>query len=164
MSKTPPQGEIILYQTEDGLARVECRFVDESIWLSQRLIGELYQVSIPTVNEHLSNIYAEGELSPEATIRKFRIVQREGTREVTRAIDHYSLNAILAVGYRVRSPRGTAFRQSKSRGKKGSSSGQETKKRGKENLQAVMHGYVEDFAPLTDFFQVALEAALQAQR
>ena len=74
-------------------------------------MAELYQVSVPSVNEHLAHIFDEGELAPEATIRKFRIVQTEGKREVTRAVDHYNLEAILAVGYRVRSPRGTQFRQ-----------------------------------------------------
>jgi hypothetical protein len=106
-----PQGEIVLYQTEDGRARIECRFVEGSIWLTQKLIGELFQVSVPTVNEHISNIYAESELPPEATIRKFRIVQIEGTREIARVVEHYNLETILAVGYRVRSARGTAFRQ-----------------------------------------------------
>jgi hypothetical protein len=71
----------------------------------------LFQVSVPTVNEHLAGIYADGELSREATLRSFRRVRTEGTRQVTRSIDHYSLDAILAVGYRVRSARGTAFRQ-----------------------------------------------------
>jgi hypothetical protein len=107
----PPSGEIVLYQTEDGGTRVECRFQDETIWLSQVLIGQLFQVSVPTVNEHLRNIYEDGELNPEATIRKFRIVRREGKREVAREIEHYNLDAILAVGYRVRSPRGTQFRR-----------------------------------------------------
>jgi hypothetical protein len=79
-----PAGEIIVYQTEDGATRIECRFEQESLWLSQALIGELYQVSIPTVNEHLKDIYDDGELTPEATIRKFRIVRREGQREVAR--------------------------------------------------------------------------------
>src|SRR5690606_12085471 len=105
------QGQIVLYQTEDGRARLECRFQDESIWLTQRLIAELFQIRIPTVNEHLSNIYAEGELTSEATIRKYLIVRTEGSREVSRWVDHYNLEAILAVGYRVRSSRGTAFRQ-----------------------------------------------------
>ena len=104
-------GEIILYQTEDGATRVECRFADESIWLTQHLISELFQKDVRTINEHLQNIYSEGELSPEATIRKFRIVQIEGAREVARLVDHHNLDAVLAVGYRVRSPRGTAFRQ-----------------------------------------------------
>lgn len=111
-ARTPaPGGELILYQTPDGRTRVECRFDDNTIWLSQALIAELFQVTVPTVNEHLKGIYADGELPSEATIRKFRIVRREGTRQVARDIEHYSLEAILAVGYRVRSQRGTQFRQ-----------------------------------------------------
>jgi len=74
-------------------------------------MAEFYQVSVKTVNEHLINIYAEGELDRGATIRNFRIVQREGDRDVSREIEHYNLDAILAVGYRVRSARGTAFRR-----------------------------------------------------
>src|SRR5580765_3707812 len=106
-----PKSELILFQTEDGQTRVECRFEDESVWLTQKLIAELFQVTVPTVNEHLRGIYEDGELSPPATIRKFRIVQTEGNRQVERQVDHYHLNAILAVGYRVRSHRGTQFRQ-----------------------------------------------------
>ena len=106
-----PQSEIILYQTEDGLTRVQCRFENETIWLTQALIAELFQKDVRTINEHLANIFEEGELSRGATIRKFRIVRLEGTREVAREVEHYSLPAILAVGYRVRSPRGTQFRQ-----------------------------------------------------
>ena len=106
-----PLGEIVLYQTDEGRTRVECRFADETLWLSQALIADLFQVSLPTVNEHLKGIYAEGELPTEATIRKFRIVRREGAREVARVIEHYNLDAILAVGYRVRSERGTQFRR-----------------------------------------------------
>lgn len=106
-----PQSSLILYQTEDGRTRIQCRFEDETIWLTQALIAELFQKDVRTINEHLVNIFEEDELSREATIRKFRIVRREGTREVAREIEHYSLPAILAVGYRVRSPRGTQFRQ-----------------------------------------------------
>ena len=105
-----PVGEIVLYQTEDGRTRLECRFVDETLWLSQALMAELFQITVPTVNEHLKTIYADGELGPEATIRKFRIVRQEGSRQVSREIEHYDLDAILSVGYRVRSPRGTQFR------------------------------------------------------
>ena len=108
---TKQPGEILLYQTEDGRTRVECRFADESLWMSQALIAELFQKDVRTINEHLKNIFRDGELEPEATIRKFRIVRREGTREVAREIEHYNLDAILAVGYRVRSPRGVQFRQ-----------------------------------------------------
>lgn len=107
----PPTGEIILYQTEDGRTRVECRFADETLWLSQALIAQLFQITVATVNEHIRNIYREGELNEEATIRNFRIVRREGTREVAREVEHYNLQAILAVGYRVRSERGTQFRR-----------------------------------------------------
>jgi len=106
-----PQSEIILYQTEDGRTRIQCRFENETLWLTQSLIAELFQVTVPTVNEHLKGIYSEDELAAEATIRKFRIVRLEGHREVTREIEHYNLDAILAVGFRVRSHRGTQFRQ-----------------------------------------------------
>jgi hypothetical protein len=104
-------GEIVFYQTEDGRTRVECRFADETLWLSQALMAELFQKDVRTINEHLQNIYGEGELEPGATIRKFRIVRREGSREVVREVEHYNLDAILAVGYRVRSERGTQFRR-----------------------------------------------------
>jgi hypothetical protein len=107
----PPLGEIVLYQTEDGHTRLECRFADETLWLSQALMAELFQKDVRTINEHLQNVYKEGELHPGATIRKFRIVHLEGRREVTREVEHYSLDAILAVGYRVKSDRGTAFRR-----------------------------------------------------
>jgi len=105
----PPEGQIVIYR--DVATRLQVRVEGRTVWLSQRLMADLYQVSVKTVNEHLVNIYSEGELSREATIRSFRIVQREGGRDVARSIDHYSLDAILAVGYRVRSARGTVFRQ-----------------------------------------------------
>ena len=108
---TTPVGELLLYETEDGSTRVECRFIDESLWLSQALIAELFGVSVKTANEHLKNIYESDELAPEATIRKFRIVRFEWELEVSRMIDHYNLEAILAVGYRVRSSRGVQFRR-----------------------------------------------------
>ena len=78
----PPTGEIILYLTEDGQARLECRFAEEILWLTQMLIADLLQVTVPTVNEHLKNIFEGGELQPGPTIRKFRIVRQEGAREV----------------------------------------------------------------------------------
>jgi len=93
------------------LLRLQVRLEGQTAWLSQRVIAELYQVSVKTVNEHLGNIYDEGELDAEATVRSFRIVQREGARDVPRTVEHYNLDAVLAVGYRVRSARGTAFRQ-----------------------------------------------------
>lgn len=112
MSDEPlPNSEIILYQTEDGRTRIQCRFENGTLWLTQALISELFQVTVPTVNEHLKGIFAEGELEVGATVRKFRIVRTEGKREVARQIEHYNLDAILAVGFRVRSHRGTQFRQ-----------------------------------------------------
>jgi len=106
-----PDTGIMFYQTEDGLTRIQVRLQDGTVWLNQRLLAELYQVSVPTINEHISTIYSDHELSPEATIRKFLIVQTEGSRQVERLVDFYSLEMILAIGYRVRSHRGVQFRR-----------------------------------------------------
>ena len=103
--------EIVFYQGEDGRSRIQVRLDGGTVWLTQRLLAELYQVTVPTINEHLGNLFEEQELDPAATIRKFRIVQPEGKREVSRLVDHYNLDVILAVGYRVRSARGTQFRR-----------------------------------------------------
>lgn len=101
-------GELLIYPAGDG---VRVLLTGETVWLSQRQMAELYGVSVPTINEHLTAVYEEREIEPERTVRKFRIVQTEGARSVRRDVDHYSLEAILAVGYRVRSARGTEFRQ-----------------------------------------------------
>lgn len=77
-SEVPPEGEFLLYQTEDGSTRIECRFAGESIWLTQKLMAEIFQVTVPTINEHLKNLFQDGEIQAERTIRKFRIVQTEG--------------------------------------------------------------------------------------
>lgn len=103
--------ELILYQTEDGRTRIECRFEDETVWLSQQLMAELFQVTPQNITMHLKAIYAEGELVEEATCKEFLQVRTEGNREVSRNVRHYRLEAILAVGYRIRSHRGTQFRQ-----------------------------------------------------
>ncbi len=104
-----PDGQFLIFH--DSGRNLHVRLEGPTVWLTQRLIAELFQVSVKTANEHLVNIYDEGELDPAATIRKFRIVQTEGKRQVSRLVDHYNLDAILAVGYRVRSAVGTAFRQ-----------------------------------------------------
>lgn len=109
--QTPPVGEVLLYTSDDGQTRVECRFEADTLWLSQALMADLFGKDVRTINEHLQNLFAEGELDPTATLRKFRIVRIEGVRQVTRKIDHYNLEAILAVGFRVRSSRGTQFRR-----------------------------------------------------
>jgi len=105
----PPGGQMLIYR--DGSLNLQVRLDGQTVWLTQRLIAELFQVTVPTVNEHLRNISEEGELDAGVTIRKFRIVQTEGGRQVSRDVEHYNLDVILAVGYRVRSPRGTQFRQ-----------------------------------------------------
>jgi hypothetical protein len=105
------QSSLILYQTEDGRTRIQCRFEDETLWLTQVQVAELFQTSVPNINLHLKAVYAEGELVREATIKSHLIVQSEGSRQVSRPVLHYSLPVILAVGFRVRSHRGTQFRQ-----------------------------------------------------
>ena len=108
---TRPQSSIILYQTEDGRTRIQCRFEDETVWLTQALMAELFQVTPQNVTLHLKAIYAEGELEAAATCKDYLQVRTEGGRQITRALKHYSLPVVLAVGYRVRSHRGTQFRQ-----------------------------------------------------
>lgn len=103
--------EFLIFTAQEGSASIEARYEEETVWLSQKLIAELFDVTVPTVNEHLRNVYASGELNEAATIRKFRIVQQEGSRHVTRSVDHYNLDAIISVGYRVNSLRATQFRQ-----------------------------------------------------
>lgn len=103
-------GYLLLYQTEDGKTRIETRLEGETLWMSQAGMAELFQTTIPNINIHLKNIYDEGELSEEATIKDCLIVRREGARQVQRSVRHYSLETILAVGYRVKSHRGTQFR------------------------------------------------------
>ncbi len=105
------QGEFLLYQTEDAQTRVELRLEGESVWLTQKQLADLYQVSVPTINAHLRTLFQDGELAADRTIRKFLIVAREGARDVERRVDHYNLEVILHVGYRVRSHRGAQFRR-----------------------------------------------------
>ncbi|TAL26770.1 MAG: hydroxyacid dehydrogenase [Alphaproteobacteria bacterium] len=105
------RSEIILYQTEDGRTHIQTLLQDGTVWLSQAQMAELYDKTIPTINEHIKNIYEEGELSTGATIRNFLIVQTEGKRQVSREVAFYNLDMVLAIGYRVRSHRGTQFRQ-----------------------------------------------------
>jgi len=105
------QGEFVLFQNGDGQTKVECRFEADTLWLTQKMIADLYQKKVNTINEHLTSIYQDDELVQNSTIRKFRIVQQEGKRQVSRDIEHYNLEAILAVGYRVRSKQGVQFRQ-----------------------------------------------------
>ncbi len=106
-----PQSSLILYQTEDGRTRIQCRFEGDNLWLSQAQIAELFQTTVPNINIHLKAIYAEGELAEAPTIKSYLIVRAEGRRHVSRAVLHYDLSVIVAIGFRVRSHRGTQFRQ-----------------------------------------------------
>ena len=103
--------ELILFRTEDAQTRIQVRLEGDSVWLTQAQMAELFQVTVKTISEHLQNIFHEAEVEPERTVRKLRIVRQEGVRQVRRLVDHYHLDAILAVGYRVRSERGVQFRQ-----------------------------------------------------
>jgi len=106
----PNEGEIIFYTTPTGVAKVEVVFQDDTFWLSQRRMAELFGVEVHTVNYHLKEIFNSGELQEKATLRKIRIVQNEGGRNVSREIDFFNLDAIIAVGYRVNSYQATQFR------------------------------------------------------
>lgn len=108
--QTPSSG-LVLYQSEDGQTRIQCRFSDGSIWLTQAQMAELFQTTSQNITLHLKGVYGEGELAQAATCKPYLQVRREGDRDVSRELLHYNLAAILAVGYRVRSPRGTQFRQ-----------------------------------------------------
>lgn len=110
MQPNPQFSDILLYTTPNGQVRIDVIYEGETFWLSQKKMAELFGVDIRTVSEHLQNIFQSGELLGEATIRKFRIVQAEGTRQVSRDIDFYHLDAIIAVGYRVNSYQATQFR------------------------------------------------------
>ena len=105
------QGEIIVYQAPDGLTKVDVRFEGDTVWLTQAQLVDLYHSSKANISEHIKHIFEDGEQSEEATVRKFRTVQMEGNRQVTREIAHYNLDIIIAVGYRVRTRVGTQFRQ-----------------------------------------------------
>jgi len=108
---TTPQSSIVLYRTDDGQTRIECRFENDSIWLTQALMAELFQVTPQNVTMHIKAIYEEGELDEVATCKDYLQVRKEGNRQVSRSLRHYSLPVILSVGYRIRSQRGTQFRQ-----------------------------------------------------
>lgn len=103
----PNPSALILYQTEDGRTHLQVRLENQTVWLTQKLLAELFQKDVRTINEHIQNIFEEGELQPDSVIRKFRITAADGKSYETQ---HYNLDAIIAVGYRVKSPRGTQFR------------------------------------------------------
>lgn len=102
-----PRSELLIYQTDDGRTRIQVRLEDETVWLTQKLMAELFQKDVRTINEHIRNLFAEGELSPGSVIRNFRITAADGKIYETQ---HYNLDVVISVGYRVKSHRGTQFR------------------------------------------------------
>lgn len=102
--------EILIYQNPDGNIKIDVRLQEETVWLTQSQMGQLFGKDKRTISEHISNIFNEGELEKSSTVRKFRTVQTEGNREVERELDHYNLDIIISVGYRVKSVQGTQFR------------------------------------------------------
>lgn len=110
MNDLEPSGHFLVYRDEQGEARIDVRFDGETVWLTQAQLVELFDSSKSNMSEHIKNVIDEGELLPEATVRDFRTVRREGSRDVARSITHYNLDMIISVGYRVRSKTATAFR------------------------------------------------------
>lgn len=103
------QNQIEIYKANDGTTQINVQFEQDTVWLTQAQMAALFGKDVRTINEHLKNIYASEELMTDATIQKFRIVRQEGKRQVNRNLDHYNLDAIISVGYRVNSKRGTQF-------------------------------------------------------
>jgi len=111
-TKTPKDvSDTVIYQAKNGAIEIRGDFSNETVWATQAQVAQAFGVSVPTINEHLKNIYKTKELAKDSTIRKFRIVQKEGNREVKRDAIHYNLDAIISVGYRVNSKTATQFRQ-----------------------------------------------------
>ncbi|VAW59214.1 Putative DNA-binding protein in cluster with Type I restriction-modification system, partial [hydrothermal vent metagenome] len=111
MSQSDNTSQFIIYQTEDGQTKLDVRFQDETVWLTQLLMAELFQTTPENILMHLKNIYKEAELDEQATTKDFLVVRQEGKRQVTRKLKHYNLDAIISVGYRVKSRTATRFRQ-----------------------------------------------------
>ena len=110
MNKQINKGEIVIYQTEDGQASLEVKLIKETVWLNLNQMAGLFQRNKSVVSRHISNVFRTGELSKGSTVAKFATVQIEGDRKITRNIEYYNLDAIISVGYRVNSLRGTQFR------------------------------------------------------
>lgn len=157
----------------DNADSMEMRYEDENIWLTQRMMAQLYDVSLPTINEHIKKIYGDGELIEEATIRKFRIVQTEGTRQVNREVIHYNLQMIIAVGFKVNNDRAVRFRKwsgqivkdytiqgwtmDKERLKKGHMFTDEYFERQLENIREIRLSERKFYQKITDLYATAFD-------
>ena len=103
-------GKILIYPNQEGNIKIDVRLEEETVWLTQAQIAVVFGKGRTTITEHIANVFSEGELEQNRTCRKFRLVQKEGTREVEREVEHYNLDIIISVGYRVKSQQGTQFR------------------------------------------------------
>ena len=104
------KGQFLVYEAEDGRVKIDVRLEDETVWLTQQLMANLFQTTKQNISLHIQNIFVEGELTPEATVKKYLTVRREGRREVKRLLDFFNLDMIISVGYRVKSHVATRFR------------------------------------------------------
>ena len=104
------KGEILFYQREDGSAQIDVRLEEDTVWLTQQLMAELFNTSKQNISLHIQNIFEEGELIPDSTVKKFLTVQKEGTRDVRRQLDYYNLDMIISLGYRIKTDIATKFR------------------------------------------------------
>ena len=111
MNEKTNNSQIIFYQTENGETKIDVRFQEETVWLSQQLMADLFQTTKQNISLHIQNIYDEGELVPEATVKKYLTVRKEGLRQVKRKVDYYNLDVIISVGYRIKSKVATQFRK-----------------------------------------------------
>ena len=111
MDNAENKSQLIIYQAEDGKIKIDVRFQDETVWLTQQLMAELFQTTKQNISLHIKNIFEDGELKSEATVKEFLTVQKEGGRSVQRKIEYYNLDMIISVGYRVKSSIATRFRQ-----------------------------------------------------
>ncbi|NOU23760.1 MAG: hydroxyacid dehydrogenase, partial [Methyloglobulus sp.] len=107
---SPENSQFLVYQAEDGQIKIDVRLEEETVWLTQQQMADLFQSSKQNISHHIQNVYEEGELLPEATVKKYLTVRREGQRDVKRLLDHYNLDMIISVGYRVKSHVATRFR------------------------------------------------------
>jgi hypothetical protein len=110
MTDQPQNSQFIVYRAENGVIKIDVRFDNDTLWLTQQQMAELFQSTVPNISMHLRNIFEEGELRPEATVQHFLTVRQEGARQVSRNLEHYNLDAIISVGYRVKSRTATQFR------------------------------------------------------
>jgi len=104
------QNHIVIYKSPDGLANLEIQLKEETVWLTQKQMSELFGTEVPAISKHIKNIYETGELKSKSTLSKMETVQKEGVRKIKRNIEHFNLDMVISVGYRVNSKRGTQFR------------------------------------------------------